>query len=90
MPNKPISSRSIAASNRRRGTLHNVTEFPKESGAEAWDAGPTIIFELNDQRFEVGWNVTELNHKPAEVVPISKQRQRTGRSRSRKSERRKQ
>jgi hypothetical protein len=65
-------------------------EFPKASSSEAWDAGPTIIFELDDQCFAAGWNVTELNHKPAEVVPIPKQRQPKGRSRSRKSERRKQ
>jgi hypothetical protein len=89
MPNKPNFSSSTDTSDRRRRTLYNVTEFPKASGAETWDAGLTIIFQLDDQRFEVGWNVTELNHKPAEVVPISKQRQRNGGSRSCKAEPRK-
>jgi hypothetical protein len=83
MPDK-ISSRSSATSNRRRRTLHKVTEFPKPSGSEARDAGPTIIFEFEQRRFASDWNVAELNHKPAEVVPILKQRQRKERSPSRK------
>jgi hypothetical protein len=85
---KPISSRSTSAGNRRRGTLHKVTEFPKPSGAEAWDAGTTITFELDERRFAIGWNVTELNQKPAEVVPIRKKRDWKSRLRRIRSERR--
>jgi hypothetical protein len=80
MPNKPNSSRSTGASNRPRRILPKVTEFP--SGAQTWDAGPMIIFELDDRRFAIDWNVTELNQKPADVIPIRKKRQ--GKSRSRR------
>jgi hypothetical protein len=73
MPDKPISSQANDASNRRRRTLHNVIEFPEASGAAAWDAGLMIVFEL-DRRFAIDWNVTELNQKPAEVIPILKKR----------------
>ena len=31
-----------------------------------------IIFELDDRRFAIDWNVTELNQKPADVIPIRK------------------
>jgi hypothetical protein len=72
MPNKPVSSRSTASSNRRRGKLPKIAEFPKVSGAEARDAGPTVTFELDERRFAVGWNITELSQKPAEVIPIRK------------------
>jgi hypothetical protein len=72
MPNKPTSSKSIRASGRRRGKLPKITEFPKASGAETRDAGPTIIFELDERRFAAGWNITELSQKPAEVIPIRK------------------
>jgi hypothetical protein len=41
-----------------------------------------IIFELDDRRFAIDWNVTELNQKPADVIPIRKKRQ--GKSRSRR------
>jgi hypothetical protein len=47
---------------------------PKASGDEAREAGPTIIFELDERRFAVGWNITELSQKPAEVIPIRKKR----------------
>jgi hypothetical protein len=74
MPNKPTSSRSHGASRQRRGKLFKLTEFPKVSGAEARDAGPTVIFELDERRFAVGWNITELSQKPAEVISIRKKR----------------
>jgi hypothetical protein len=74
MPNNTTSSRSIRASGRRRGKLPKITEFPKASGDEAREAGPTIIFELDERRFAVGWNITELSQKPAEVIPIRKKR----------------
>jgi hypothetical protein len=72
MPNKPTSPRSTGDSRRRRGKL--ITEFPKASGAEAGDAGLTIIFELDERRFAAGWNITELSQKPAEVIPIRQKR----------------
>ena len=72
MTNKPTSSRSTGASRRRRGKLPKITEFPKVSGAETHDAGPTVIFELDERRFAAGWNITELSQKPAEVIPIRK------------------
>ena len=74
MPNKPTSSRSIRASGRRRGKLPKITEFPKASGDGAHEAGPTIIFELDEGRFAVGWNITELSQRPAEVIPIRQKR----------------
>jgi hypothetical protein len=84
MPDKPTSSRSTSASNRRRGTLHNVIEFPKPSGSETWDAGLMIIFELDKRRFAIDWNVTELSQKPADVIPILKKRQGKSTSRPRR------
>jgi hypothetical protein len=72
MPNKPTSSRSPGASRRRRGKLPKITEFPKATGDETRDAGPTIVFELDERRFAAGWNITELSQKPAEVIPIRK------------------
>ena len=74
MPNKPTTSRSIRASSGRRGKLPKITEFPKASGAEVREAGLTIVFELDERRFAVGWNITELSQKPAEVIPIRKKR----------------
>jgi hypothetical protein len=74
MPNKPNSSRSNGASRRRPGKLPKIAEFPKVSGAEAREPGPTIIFELDQRRFAVGWNITELSQKPAEVIQIRKKR----------------
>ena len=70
MSDKPTSSRSIDASNRRRKTLGKVVEFPKASVSEAGDTGLMIIFELDERRFVVDWNVTEFSLKPAEVIPI--------------------
>lgn len=81
MTDNPTSSRS-GASNRRRGPVNNVTEFPNPFGS-AWDAGLTIIFELDDRRLANDGNVTELNQKPAEVIPIRKKRQGKSRSRPR-------
>ena len=81
MPNKPTSSRSTDAINRRRRTLHNVIEFPEASGA--WDAGLMIVFEL-DARFAIDPNVPEMNQKPAEVISILKKRRgKAGHARAR-------
>jgi hypothetical protein len=76
MPDKPTSSRSNEASNRRRRTLHNVTEIPKPSGSKRGDAGLTIHFQLEDRWGFIDLNVAELNQKPAEVIPIQQKRNR--------------
>jgi hypothetical protein len=70
MPRKSISSPSTDASNRRRGTSCHVIEFPKPSGSEVRQTGLTIIFELDERRFAIDWNITELNQKPGELVPM--------------------
>ena len=33
-----------------------------------------IIVEIGTDRFAIDWTTTELNHKPADVVPIKKKR----------------
>jgi hypothetical protein len=58
-------------------------EFPKAPVSEAGDAGLMIIFEIDERRFAVDWNVNEFSLKPADVIPIRKERQRKGRPRSR-------
>ena len=73
MPDNPTSSQSNNASNRRR-TRNNVTEFPNPARSTDWDAGMMIVFEL-DRWFAIDAVVTELNQKPAEVIPILKKRQ---------------
>jgi hypothetical protein len=80
MPDKPISSRTTDASNRRPATLHKVLEFPNPSRSTDWDTGMMIIFEL-DRRFAIDLVVTELNQKPGDVIPI--RRKRKGKSASR-------
>ena len=80
MPDKPTSSRTTDASNRRSATLHKVLEFPKPSCSTDWDTDMMIVFEL-DRRFAIDVVVTELNQKPADVIPIRTKRQ--GRSRPR-------
>jgi hypothetical protein len=75
MPDKPISSPSTDASSRRRGTLCQIREFPKAADSKARQAGLTIIFELDHRLFAIDWNVTELNQKPGEVIPIRRKRQ---------------
>jgi hypothetical protein len=70
MAHKPISSHSTDASNRRRGTSRQIIEFPKASGSEVRQAGLTIIFELDERRFAIDWNITELNQKPGELIRI--------------------
>ena len=70
MPDKPISSPSTDASNQRRGTMCHIIEFPKASASEARGAGLTIIFELDERRFAIDWNITELNLKPGELIPM--------------------
>jgi hypothetical protein len=74
MPDKPISSPSTDASSGRRGTMCHIIEFPKASASEARGAGLTIIFELDDRRFAIDWNITELNQKPGELIPIRRKR----------------
>jgi hypothetical protein len=77
MPHKPISSPSTDVSNRRRGTLCQIAEFPKPSGSEVRQAGLAIIFELDGPRFAIDWSITELNQKPGELIPmLRKDRQR--------------
>jgi hypothetical protein len=83
MSDKPTSSRSTDASNRRRGTLGRVVEFPKAPVSEVGDAGLMIIFELDERRFAVDWNVNELSPKQADVIPIRKERRRKSRPRPR-------
>jgi hypothetical protein len=75
MPHKPISSPSIDAGNRRCGTSCQIIEFPKASGSEARQAGLTIIFELDERRFATDWNITELNQKLGELIPMLRKRQ---------------
>ena len=58
-------------------------EFPKASVSEAGDAGLMIIFELDERRFAVDWNVTEFSPKPTDVIPIRKERHRKSRPRPR-------
>jgi hypothetical protein len=70
MPHKPISSPATDASNRRRGTLCQIIEFPKPFGSEVRQTGLTIIFELDERRFATDWNMTELNQKPGELIPM--------------------
>ena len=70
MPHKPISSPSTDAGNRRRGTLCQIIEFPKPSGSEVRRRGLTISFELDERRFAIDWNITELNLKPGELIPM--------------------
>jgi hypothetical protein len=74
MPDKPISSPSTDTSNRRRGTMCHIIEFPKASASEAREAGLTIIFELDDRRLAIDWHITELNQKPGELIPIRRKR----------------
>jgi hypothetical protein len=70
MPPKTISFPSNDASNRRRGMLCQIIEFPKPFVAEVRQRGLTIIFELDERRFATGWDMTELNQKPGELIPI--------------------
>jgi hypothetical protein len=75
MPYKPISSPSTDARNRRRGTLCQIMEFQKAPESEARQAGLSIIFELDERRFAIDWNITELNQKPGELIPMLRKRQ---------------
>jgi hypothetical protein len=56
---------------------NNVTQFPQPPGpAEIPVDKPIVIFSLGDQRFALQWTVTQVNRKPAEVIPIQERRPR--------------
>jgi hypothetical protein len=74
MPDKPISSSATDASRRRRGTLCQIREFPKAADSEARQAGLTIIFELDQRRFAIDWNITGINQKSGDLILILRKR----------------
>jgi hypothetical protein len=73
MPDKPISSPATDAS-RRRGTTCQIIEFPKAATSRARQAGLTIIFELDQRRFAIDWNITGINQKSGDLILILRKR----------------
>jgi len=47
-----------------------IIEFKKASASQARQEGLTIIYELDERRFAIDWNISELNHKPGELISI--------------------
>ena len=52
-----------------------IIEFPKASNSEARQAGLTIIYELDELRFAIDWNITELNQKQGKLIPMLRKQQ---------------
>jgi hypothetical protein len=64
---------------------NKVLQVPQPPGqAEVPSDEPSIIFSLGDRCFAIQWVWTEVNRRPAVVIPIQKRRQRR-RQRSRGS-----
>jgi hypothetical protein len=63
---------------------NNVVRFPQphQSATEVPSDDSMMLFSLGDRRFAIQWIVTELRAKPAEVIPMQKQRRRNKRPRS--------
>jgi hypothetical protein len=61
---------------------NKVREFPKPVTGPLPINEPIVLFSLGGRRFAIEWIVTELNPKPAEVVPIWHPRKTAKRARS--------
>jgi hypothetical protein len=57
---------------------NKVLRFPqlRQGAAEVPSDDEMILFSMLDRRFAIRWTVTELSAKPAEVIPMPKQRRR--------------
>jgi hypothetical protein len=55
---------------------NKVREFPqpKNRSAKMPADEPMVLFALGDQRFPIQWILTQVNRKPAQVIPIQKER----------------
>jgi hypothetical protein len=54
---------------------NNLKEFPPSSNqANVLSEESMTLFTLGDQRFAIQWIVTELDRKPAKVIPFERKR----------------
>jgi len=57
---------------------NKVLQFPQLPSPAEVPKDEPVIFTFGEQRFAVQWIVSEVNRKPAEVIPMRKRRQRQG------------